>query len=100
MAVLTPVKTTQKQAFINALRSGEFKQCQYLMYNDEGEHCAMGVFHAINNDPKVLDISISQQFASKVFHMIALLNDTGTTFSELADILEVALSEDLQSFSY
>jgi hypothetical protein len=100
MTVLRPSKIATKQEFIQALRSGQYEQCNEVMKNDAGQRCALGVFHAISGDPDVNDFRASDIFPAKVFSKIALLNDIGKTFNEIADLLEIGLSEDLQSFHY
>lgn len=93
----TITRTTAKQSFINALRSGKYEQCKYVLKNAQGQRCAMGVFHAENGDPDIDDMSVTDKFGRAVFLKIALLNDTGKTFNEIADILEAGLSDDLQT---
>lgn len=100
MTVAVPTKTGVKQAFIDALRSGQYQQCKYVLKDSDGARCAMGVFHAINGDEDINNLEVSLKFHMSVFNHIALLNDTGKTFVEIAAILENGLSEDLQSLSY
>lgn len=99
MTTLAPAKTTTKQKFVDALRSGTFIQCQDLM-KTETAYCALGVFHAINGDPEINDMNITALLPTSIFNRIANLNDTGKTFAEIADILDSGLSEDLQSLNY
>lgn len=97
MSPTTITRTTVKQSFIKALRSGQYEQCKDVLINAQGQRCAMGVFHADNGDPDINDMTVSNQMSPRVFGQIAILNDAGRTFNEIADILEAGLSDDLQS---
>lgn len=96
---ITKTKFASKEQFISALRSSEYIQCKGLMKAGPA-HCAMGVYHAISGDPEINSMEPSLSFATRVFNQIAFLNDSGLTFSQISDILEVYLSDDFQSFDY
>jgi len=86
-------KTVTKADFITALRSDKFDQLQDgRMFDNEGKVCALMVWHLLNNDTG-LNSPIGA--GNSIFGMpsstadrIATLNDSGCTFSEIADILD------------
>jgi hypothetical protein len=86
-------KTITKQDFVNALRSGNYKQCYGGMKDSNGAFCAMGVYHVLHGDGDIDDITISFKVHSSVFNSIARLNDAGATFDEIAKYVE-SLSDD------
>jgi|SRR5579872_3396829 len=95
-------KTATKTDFINALRSGKHEQlCDGRLFDGEGRVCAMMVWHLLNGD-KLDTVDNGKIFglASSVYDRIADLNDAGYTFSQLADIIENHVSDDLSRISY
>lgn len=81
-------KTTTKTKFISALRSGKYEQHFGTMTDGQGKYCAMGVLHAMNGDFGAEDVSLSLLIPSSLFSKIADMNDTGSTFGEIADFLD------------
>jgi hypothetical protein len=90
-------KTTTREDFITALRSGDYKQCYGNMKDTSGHLCAMGVFHAMHGDTNLNDISISFKVRATVFSQIADMNDTGSTFQEIANYVEGLTDDEFYS---
>jgi hypothetical protein len=91
-----------KKKWLNALRSGKFKQGQGALKNSEG-HCCLGVLCEITGNSKNRDMQIGypmdragfgepvKSFCGLSVDMqseLATLNDDGINFSEIADVIE------------
>ena len=102
-----------KQKWLSALRSGDYKQTQLHLHTDDG-FCCLGVLcdlYGKENDVewKLVDAGIYYEFQDKTGRMplsvvewagvedcnpyicgrsLATLNDMGSTFNEIADLIE------------
>lgn len=94
----TLVKTTLKQQWLEVLRSGQYDQCHGSMGDSNKTYCAMGLLHVSMGDPYFE--KLTNLVPNKIFTTVADLNDSGHTFSQIADLIETRLSDDLQSFQY
>lgn len=73
-----------KADWIAALRSGEFKQCQYMLSNTRGEHCALGVLQRIAPTTHIYRL-----VSTELWQSCADLNDIKQlSFPQIADWLE------------
>lgn len=99
----TSIKPATKEEFITALRSGNYEQCTNGSMKNGNQVCAMMVFHTISNDPEFNTILGNESILGiplKIYGRIVHLNDSGVSFSKLADILETHLSDDFKTLSY
>jgi hypothetical protein len=104
-----------KQKWVSALRSGEYQQTQRYLHKEDG-FCCLGVLCDLyikenNVEWELLDVSTHYEFQSYekelplsvidwagvedanpyiigVGTSLASLNDTGSTFNEIADVIE------------
>jgi hypothetical protein len=101
-----------KQLLLAALRSGEFNQCQDMMHNSSGEFDALGVacevYRRTTSDGKWSGVVFFVGDDNRMFILpdvvrewygwsdstgdngldIPKMNDTGSTFKEIADAIE------------
>lgn len=96
-----------KTKWIEALRSGEYKQGKDILKNENGAYCCLGVLQMcvqgevemerdgvpaamLSRDfCKILDPEFdTDTFVPKLAHELADLNDEGKTFEYLADFIE------------
>jgi hypothetical protein len=86
-----------KEKWVKALRSGEYKQTRHVLRDDDG-HCGLGVLCAVQG---IADRQIRgmQFWSDKPEHWpdedqtkeLADMNDTGSSFAEIADYIEANL---------
>lgn len=99
----TTIRPATKQEFIDALRSGKYEQCRGSMQLPGNKVCAVGLYHIISGDGKfnaLMGASNILGIPIGIYARIFDLNDSGKTFSELADLFETNLSDDFKTFSY
>lgn len=100
--------------FLNALRSGEYKQTKYCLKDDEG-FCGLGVLTDLYikqndltwdlepiNQKKFSfqgmshiahkDVNEACEIDNTILGMIPYMNDSGKSFEEIADYLEETIS--------
>lgn len=101
----SPVRTipVTKDEFITALRSGDHEQIiDGRMYAENGM-CAMGLLDHLAGNGRLNGLVGNTKVLGfvpvKVFNRIAELNDDGLSFHQIADLLELYLSDDFQSLS-
>lgn len=92
-----------KKRWVAALRSGEYKQGKSNLYID-GKYCCLGVAcivagmthdtidgdSLINNDIKfsIVPIVLHDSLGDNIGLRLAIMNDNGKSFSEIADYIE------------
>lgn len=92
-----------KTKWVDALRSGAYKQGQYTLRRSDNTYCCLGVLHEIVEGPKSWQINEDgTRFVGKGYAIITYncgfdtehidrvmgMNDTGATFAEIADYIE------------
>lgn len=104
------MKAETKAKWLEALRSGKYKQCEGSLRNDVGGFCCLGVLHDVtggkwhknrfseictgsknrmNSDADMLEgIVFLQGLDRFIAAQLAELNDKGKTFEEIADVIE------------
>src|SRR5262245_7943484 len=86
--------------WVEALRSGKYKQCQNQMFDGDG-YCCLGVAQLVvglevRQHSKLLTLPAMEKlgltyqngYAEGIRKSLANLNDAGTAFTEIADIIE------------
>lgn len=101
------MKKKDAMKWINALRSGKYKQGDGELYNDkQNTYCCLGVLDTINPD---LNLSNGTRYTLPRGFLIGLrssggglydtqtslsdMNDDGYTFDEIADIIQIEYVE-------
>lgn len=96
--------TNYKQVWVDALRSGDFEQCQGTLHNGKG-YCCLGVaakVWGIADGPEMLvqDFTEAEEGPYKVYDAVRKLtprgiyhdgidmNDGGKSFKAIADMIE------------
>lgn len=103
------VKPAVKALWVDALRSGKYKQIYCSLYRKDkpGCHCAMGVLHkvaaeALGIDDVVVEDEVLRDFAFEPTDWkidtiwgpvingwsVASINDSGLPFPQIADLIE------------
>jgi hypothetical protein len=110
--VTTEMEPQVKQLWVEALRSGRYKQGKGVLRNTEDEYCCLGVLCDIHDD-QIWKQSYEHSYTyllEEVFvplevqrwsgithngiltyeedHNLVHLNDTGSSFEEIADLIE------------
>ena len=94
-----------KQAWIKALRSGDYIQGKHSLLKEDGSRCCLGVLSAIlsvelsskESDGPLIHVAryepiVEAGLSSADIDMLINLNDTGSrSFSEIADWIAVSL---------
>lgn len=90
------------KTWVNALRSGEFKQTRRTLQDQDG-FCCLGVYAVVNKLPgyrTMYALSELDEGPSDIYQMIhaevpsqvvdqgVAMNDTGKSFREIADMIE------------
>jgi hypothetical protein len=96
------ISRTEKQLWVDALRSGEFEQAIGAYVTNDGKKCAVGVLGAVVSGSRefytvlaatedytkaIGKKSLPGEFLNAIFGM----NDNGSTFSEIADYIDANL---------
>lgn len=88
-----------KAKWLGALRSGEYEQCVGMLKNETG-YCCLGVLHKVKfaEEPPVMyqlpssgilpDVDVDDYPLQNPSQLLADMNDSGKTFSEIADWIE------------
>lgn len=98
---LTPEQSANRKIWIDALKSGEYKQCKNQLHNGEG-YCCLGVAKKVipnikpqfeeDNDALIyLDEDDAWNYLGLEFldqSRLSMMNDDGMTFTEIADYIE------------
>jgi hypothetical protein len=96
-----------KQKWVEALRSGEYKQCRNVLRNDAGEMCCLGVLRELVSPGDTSSTDGRGEFPTQEFlnlvgfdtvhtggnyrqtaNHYSAENDNGASFSEIADAIE------------
>lgn len=90
-----------KALWVEALRSGEYKQGRYMLRSDVQTYCCLGVLkHLIEGDESVgnssygdglYDEATACGLTRDVQWNLVNMNDQGKTFTEIADYIEANL---------
>jgi hypothetical protein len=93
-----------KTTWVSALRSGEYKQTKAVLIRDEDDgsqsFCCLGVLHQVcgikRQDPadaELLDYTAAEAIGlnRREQNELSSMNDTGRSFAEIADHIEVNL---------
>ena len=85
------LEPNEKQTWIDALRSGQYKQGIRELYN-EGTHCycVLGVHAALFNSADSIGLYWLQkeEIPEEIQEMMVDMNDSGRSFEQLADWIE------------
>jgi len=68
------MKKEHAEKWVNALRSGEYRQCKGKLSDGKGSYCCLGVLGKINPE---LNLSGCSNFMLLNYHLAGLNNDTG-----------------------
>jgi len=86
-----------KAQWVGALRSGRYTQGKYRLERD-GRYCCLGVLQALRHIPKDEEEDILEPLAATKLGLgyatqcwLAVMNDRGQTFEQIADYIEDAL---------
>jgi hypothetical protein len=75
-------------AWIEALKSGKYKQITKRLGDKEGGYCAMGLLYHISYENGMSPALIMDYFVPKGgYQTIVDLNDSGVSFEEIANIV-------------
>ena len=86
--VLDPVI---KRRWVDALRSGEFRQIAEKLTDHGNGRCVMGVYNEIiGGTTESRDLDVRRRFMARAFQL-SIRNDTGESFASLANWIEVNL---------
>lgn len=93
-----------KAKWVEALRSGNYRQCAEVLHNDAGQFCCLGVLHHVltgdtplkywgeqsprPNDLRFLDERLE---GIEIVGIVSKKNDGGESFTEIADWIEANL---------
>jgi hypothetical protein len=89
-----------RREWIAALRSGKYRQGKTYLRNRDGSMCCLGVLHHVVTGmepgfevegvgpPVCSKAGLSDRLGDFDGGCLALINDGGTSFSEIADIIE------------
>lgn len=88
-----------KAKWLEALRSGKYRQCRGILKADTGAYCCLGVLREIVEPGSASSYAdhnklLTEEFLSSVGLTIgdesrfSEMNDKGATFLEIADIIE------------
>jgi hypothetical protein len=88
-----------KTKWVEALRSGKYKQTREGFFKHKNGLCCLGVLCVVAGEPPVLDENKSGNWSfvdreaglSDVSMRLASMNDEGTSFAEIADYIEANL---------
>lgn len=103
-----------KQKWVEALRSGEYPQCQGMLHSKDGGYCCLGVAATVagykidrHRDEVVRpngSIDESSYGALEDFGLLSSvrgplieMNDRGKSFAEIADYIEANISSDAEA---
>lgn len=89
------------QTWVDALRSGEYQQCQETLHNGKG-YCCLGVYAKVNNlatdefmvssdcveGPQSVYEDIRQVLDNDLVDDLIQMNDGGDSFKDIADYIE------------
>ena len=82
-----------KSKWVEALRSGEYKQCAGFLENTElKEHCCLGVLCVVaGKEPDHLAYAWLKQATGDYGPFVMMNDDDGKSFAEIADYIEANL---------
>jgi hypothetical protein len=88
---------SEKKDWIDALRSGQYRQIPDVMYDAAGGFCALGVLAHLLGRMQSLDLD--DKVCSADYVKISDMNDAGSPFGQIADYIEARIPTAMPDFA-